>query len=180
MDVVAILTGHVRNEPSNGLFLWLTSRSQKPPLKWYHRHKNSHNTTVQLQTPIGSRDNHIRLLVKFTNSKHCMYARFAASFHCACHTSSVVFSTVPISTSLLRCLRYCFLLTKDCMHNEVWGCAETLPKLTLLQPQERPISIPQKVKFPHGPILHYAFSSWIEKTRTKTIPCDWENRFVLQ
>ena len=66
------------------------------------------------------------------------------------------------------------------MHNEVWGCAETLPKLTLLQPQKRPISIPQKVKFPHGPILHYAFSSWIEKTRTKTIPCDWENRFVLQ
>ena len=26
-----------------------------------------------------------------------------------------------------RHLRYCFLLTKDCMHNEVWGCAETLP-----------------------------------------------------
>ena len=99
MDVVAILTGHVRNEPSNGLFMWLTSRSQKPPLKWYHRHKNPHNTTVQLQTPIGSRDNHIRPLVKFKNSKHCMYTRFAASFHCACHT---VFSTVPISTSLPR------------------------------------------------------------------------------
>ena len=103
-----------------------------------------------------------------------MYARFAASFHCACHTSSVVFSTVPISTSLLRCLRYCFLLTKNCMHNEVWGCTETLPKLTLLQPQKRPISIPQKVKFPHGPILHYVFSSSIEKTMTKAIPCDWE------
>ena len=66
------------------------------------------------------------------------------------------------------------------MHNEVWGCTETLPKLTLLQPQKRPISIPQKVKFPHGPILHYAFNSSIEKTMTKTIPCDWENRFVLQ
>ena len=25
------------------------------------------------------------------------------------------------------------------------------------------------VKFPHSPILHYAFSSWIEKTMTKTI-----------
>ena len=25
------------------------------------------------------------------------------------------------------------------------------------------------VKFPHSPILHYAFSSWIEKTVTKTI-----------
>ena len=25
------------------------------------------------------------------------------------------------------------------------------------------------VKFPHNPILHYAFSSWIEKTMTKTI-----------
>ena len=23
------------------------------------------------------------------------------------------------------------------------------------------------VKFPHSPILHYAFSSWIEKTMTK-------------
>ena len=36
------------------------------------------------------------------------------------------------------------------------------------------------VKFPHSPILHYAFSSWIEKTTTKTIHCHWENRFVLQ
>ena len=36
------------------------------------------------------------------------------------------------------------------------------------------------VKFPHSPILHYAFSSWIEKTMTKTIHCHWENRFVLQ
>ena len=37
------------------------------------------------------------------------------------------------------------------------------------------------VKFPHSPmpILHYAFSSWIEKTMTKTIHCHWENRFVL-
>ena len=26
-------------------------------------------------------------------------------------------------------------------------------------------------KFPHSPILHYAFSSWIEKTMTKTIHC---------
>ena len=31
-------------------------------------------------------------------------------------------------------------------------------------------------KFPHSPILHYAFSSWIEKT----IHFHWENRFVLQ
>ena len=37
-----------------------------------------------------------------------------------------------------------------------------------------------KVKFPHSPILHYAISSWIEKTMTKTIHCHWENRFVLQ
>ena len=36
------------------------------------------------------------------------------------------------------------------------------------------------VKFPHSPILHYAFSSWTEKTMTKTIDCHWENRFVLQ
>ena len=36
------------------------------------------------------------------------------------------------------------------------------------------------VKFPHSPILHYAFSSWIEKTMTKTIDCHWEKRFVLQ
>ena len=36
------------------------------------------------------------------------------------------------------------------------------------------------VKFPHSPILHYAFSSWIEKTMNKTIHSHWENRFVLQ
>ena len=30
------------------------------------------------------------------------------------------------------------------------------------------------VKFPHSPILHYAFSSWIEKTMTKTIHHHWE------
>ena len=36
------------------------------------------------------------------------------------------------------------------------------------------------VKFPHSPILHYAFSSWIEKLMTKTVDCHWENRFVLQ
>ena len=35
-------------------------------------------------------------------------------------------------------------------------------------------------KFPHSPILHYAFSSWIEKTMTKTIQFHWENRFILQ
>ena len=36
------------------------------------------------------------------------------------------------------------------------------------------------VKFLHSPILHYAFSSWIEETMKKTIHCHWENRFVLQ
>ena len=34
-----------------------------------------------------------------------------------------------------------------------------------------------RVKFPHSPILHYPFSSWIEKTVTKTIHCHWENIF---
>ena len=58
--------------------------------------------TVQLQTPIGLCDNPIRPLVKITNSKQCMCARFATSFHCIYHTSSVVSFTVPISTSLLR------------------------------------------------------------------------------
>ena len=90
------------NLVSNGLFLWLTMKSQKPPLKWHLRHKNPHDTTVQLQTPIGSRNNRIRHSIKFTNSKPWMCARFATSFHCACHTSSVVFVTVLISTSLLR------------------------------------------------------------------------------
>ena len=37
-----------------------------------------------------------------------------------------------------------------------------------------------EVKFPHSPILHYAFSLCIEKTKTKTIHCPWENRFALQ
>ena len=36
------------------------------------------------------------------------------------------------------------------------------------------------VTFPHSPILNYAFSSWVEKTMTKTIRCHWENRFVFQ
>ena len=35
------------------------------------------------------------------------------------------------------------------------------------------------VKFPHDPILHYTFSSWKEKTMTKTVHWHWENRFVL-
>ena len=35
-------------------------------------------------------------------------------------------------------------------------------------------------KFPQSPILHYAFSSWMEKTMTKTMHCLWKNRFVLQ
>ena len=39
--------------------------------------------------------------------------------------------TKRIVPKVIYCLRYCFLLTKDCMHNEVWGCAETLPVLTL-------------------------------------------------
>ena len=84
-------TGHVIIE--RGLFQWLANRSQKPPLKWYHKHENTKNVTVQPQTPVGSRDNRIHHLVKFTISKQCMCTRFATSFHCACHTSSVVFFT---------------------------------------------------------------------------------------
>lgn len=37
-----------------------------------------------------------------------------------------------------------------------------------------------RVKFPHSLILHFAFSSWIEKIMTKTRHCHWENRSVLQ
>ena len=33
--------------------------------------------------------------------------------------------------------------------------------------------------FPNSPILHYVFSSWIEKTMTKTIHFHWENIFVF-
>ena len=53
MDIVSIHR-NVINESSNGLFLWLTNRSQKPSLKLNHRRKNPDNTNVQLQTPIGS------------------------------------------------------------------------------------------------------------------------------
>ena len=38
----------------------------------------------------------------------------------------------------------------------------------------------KSVKFPHSFILHYAFNSWIEKTRTKTIHCHRENIFLFQ
>ena len=82
--------------------MWLVSGPQKPPLKWHHRHKNPQNTTVQPQTPNSPRDNRIRHLVKLTNSKQCASARFATSFHCAYHTSSVIIFTVLISMSLLR------------------------------------------------------------------------------
>ena len=64
-------------------------------------------------------------------------------------------------------------LSKNWMYNEVWGCTE-------ISPDHQPLLIVFTVKFPHGPILHYAFSSWIEITMTKTIHCHWENRFVLQ
>ena len=54
-----------------------------------------------------------------------------------------------------------------------WSIGEYLRK--------RSVSVIQyAVKFPHSPILHYAFSSWLEKIMTKTIHCHWENRFVLQ
>ena len=36
------------------------------------------------------------------------------------------------------------------------------------------------VKVPNSPTLHYTFSSWIEKTMTKTIHRHWEDGFVLQ
>ena len=59
--------------------------------------QNPHSTTVQPQPPIGSRNNRIR------QTQNSVCARLATSFHCACHTSSVVLVTVPIRTSLLRC-----------------------------------------------------------------------------
>ena len=45
-------------------------------------------------------------------------------------------------------------LRKQIFFTIAWGCAEILPK---------------KVKFPHSPKQHYAFSSCEEKTMTKTI-----------
>ena len=56
-------------------------------------------------------------------------------------------------------------LGKQICFTIAWGCAEILPK---------------KVKFPHSPKQHYAFSSCEEKTMTKTIHRQWENIFVLQ
>ena len=35
------------------------------------------------------------------------------------------------------------------------------------------------VKFPHSPILHHAFSSWIEKTTTKKIHCQLGKQICL-
>ena len=72
-------------------------------------------------------------------------------------------------------------LSKNWMHNEVWGCAEISPNSVFSEivPDHQPMLI-VLVKFSHGPIFHYAFSSWREITMTKTIHCHWENRFVLQ
>ena len=63
------------------------------------------------------------------------------------------------------------------MHNEIWGRAKISPKQSDLAQFPRK---PNWVKFPHSPVLHYAFSSWREITMTKTGHCHWENRFVLQ
>ena len=49
----------------------------------------------------------------------------APQHSCKGNTPANAWSVVP---KVIYCLRYCFLLTKDCMNNEVWGCAETLPK----------------------------------------------------
>ena len=49
----------------------------------------------------------------------------APQHSCKGNTPANAWSAVP---KVIYCLRYCFLLTKDCMNNEVWGCAETLPK----------------------------------------------------
>ena len=72
-------------------------------------------------------------------------------------------------------------LSKNWMHNEVRGCAEISPNSVFSEivPDHQPKLI-VLVKFSHGPIFHYAFSSWREITMTKTIHCHWENRFVLQ
>ena len=61
----------------------------------------------------------------------------------------------------LNCLRW--VIDTDVLKTTQWSAA-----------------LAKAVKFPYSPILHYAFSSWIEKTMTKTIDCHWENRFVLQ
>ena len=49
--------------------------------------------------------------------------------------------TKRIVPRVIYSLRYCFLLTKDCMHNEVWGCVETLPRDHLKIPLNVPVLI---------------------------------------
>ena len=72
-------------------------------------------------------------------------------------------------------------LSKNRMHNEIWGRAKISPKqLTSVDDLAQFPRKPNWVKFPHSPVLHYAFSSWREITMTKTGHCHWENRFVLQ
>ena len=52
-------------------------------------------------------------------------------------------------------------LSKNWMHNEVWGRAEILPQkqLTAVDDLAQFPRKPNWVKFPYSPILHYAFSS---------------------
>ena len=60
----------------------------------------------------------------------------------------------------------------------VGGASVTFSSLRTYHQSNDYISAKNMVKFALNPMLHYAFSSWIEKTMTKTIHYHWENRFV--
>ena len=59
-------------------------------------------------------------------------------------------ATVPKD---IYCYRYCFLETKDRMHNEVGTCGEILPHLPLRS------TISDHIPFPNGEKLFYTFLS---------------------
>ena len=60
-------------------------------------------------------------------------------------------------------------------------CFNRSPSVTVKIFIEKPLGIAHKQRFGKMSTQpHLAFSSWIEKTMTKTIHYHWENRFVLQ
>ena len=68
---------------------------------------------------------------------------------------------VATENKTIYCFRHCFRYSRavcKLKHGAAQKSCQTINK-----------QVPQLVKFPHSPILHYVFSSWIEKTMTKTV-----------
>ena len=119
--------------------------------------------------------------IKFLHSPIVLLNKsvFPKAMHCFCHCALC---------SRTECIMQ-YGAVQKCYHSSVNNSRFCLFKIKLfgfrsfafglgLSSHRPPWRKVYWVKFLHRPILHYAFSSWIEKTMTKTMHCHWENRFV--